>query len=122
MATLCAARLGNSEEMKRLGVKTSLITFGQPRVGDGNFKKLFDKKETTNNVMDGYLRIVNEQDVFVACHQSRGFGYPTACWKHLYRPQSTRASGRFRTNTPATACGTATTDGFYSEKSRKAYR
>ena len=47
--------------------------------------------------MDGYLRIVNEQDVFARVPQSRGFGYPTACWKHLYRPQSTRASGRFRT-------------------------
>ena len=76
MATLCAARLGNSEEMKRLGVKTSLITFGQPRVGDGNFKKLFDKKETTNNVMDGYLRIVNEQDVFARVPPKSGIWIP----------------------------------------------
>ena len=77
MATLCAARLGNSEEMKRLGVKTSLITFGQPRVGDGNFKKLFDEKETTNNnVMDGYLRIVNEQDVFARVPPKSGIWIP----------------------------------------------
>jgi hypothetical protein len=82
MATLCAARLGNSEEIKKLGAKVSLISFGQPRVGDANFKTLFEKKkENANNnednyCMDGYLRIVNEQDVFARVPPKSGIWIP----------------------------------------------
>ena len=81
MATLCAARLGNSEEIKKLGAKVSLISFGQPRVGDANFKALFEKKENANNnednyCMDGYLRIVNEQDVFARVPPKSGIWIP----------------------------------------------
>ena len=51
MATLCAARLGNSEEIKKLGALVSLISFGQPRVGDANFKTLFEKKKKTRIIV-----------------------------------------------------------------------
>ena len=70
--------------------------------------------------MDGYLRIVNEQDVFARVPPKSGFGYPRTCWKPLYPPPSTRNSGRINTNTRAIAFGTETTDGFYSERNRKA--
>jgi hypothetical protein len=86
MATLCAARLGNNAELKKLGAKVSLVTFGQPRVGDSNFKALFDKKrekdddatgsDTNNNCMDGYLRVVNEQDVFARVPPKSGIWIP----------------------------------------------
>jgi len=90
MATLCAARLGNNAELKKLGAKVSLVTFGQPRVGDSNFKALFDKKReekdddataigsntNNNNCIDGYLRVVNEQDVFARVPPKSGIWIP----------------------------------------------
>jgi len=74
MAALCAARLGLNESIKKHNTKVSLLTFGQPRVGDAKFKDLFEAKNGSMN--DGYLRVVNEQDIFARVPPKSGIWIP----------------------------------------------
>ena len=51
MATLCAARLGNSEEIKKLGAQVSLISFGQPRVETQISRRFLRRRKKTRIIV-----------------------------------------------------------------------
>jgi triacylglycerol lipase len=63
LAILCALEFCR----QRLPV-AAVVTFGQPRVGDGNFAELYDLTQPTDGIAAGFLdeitfRVVNQNDI-----------------------------------------------------------
>ena len=71
LAALCASRLAHDPDVTRLGAQVECVTFGQPRVGDGEWASGVDERTPRLT----YTRVVKAGDLFARVPTS-GFWLP----------------------------------------------
>ena len=71
LAALCASRLAHDPDVTRLGANVECVTFGQPRVGDGEWARGVDERTPRLT----YTRVVKAGDLFARVPTS-GFWLP----------------------------------------------
>ena len=71
LAALCASRLAHDPDVTRLGAQVECVTFGQPRVGDGEWAARVDERTPRLT----YTRVVKAGDLFARVPTS-GFWLP----------------------------------------------